>query len=152
MKGGVKGWIVVRGVVYVLFDRIKGARSRMARATYWGVVGVLSVRRVRRCGAWRQAEEWVIWSGSGVVLIVHYMDGRFACSERQSCGLTISASGRGSARGQNGGTGVLSQGASSRAPVLMRGWIPYSQGRPHVLLTVLLFSKVGRLAQAGSWM
>ena len=81
VEGGVEGLIVVRGVVCGLFDRIRGAHSRKARATYWGVVGMLSVRGVRMRGSGRKAEKGVVLGGSCVVLIVHSLSGSFAAVE-----------------------------------------------------------------------
>ena len=82
MEGGVEGLIIGRGVVGALFGRVRGGScSRMAGSTYWGVVGMLSVRGIRRCGGWRKAEKWVVLGRSCVVLIVHALSGCFAVVE-----------------------------------------------------------------------
>lgn len=84
VKGGVIGLIIVRGMVCVLFGRVKGARLRLVGTTYWRVVRVLSVRGVRGCGGWRQAKKRVVLRGGRVILIVHSVGRCFAGCGRRS--------------------------------------------------------------------
>ena len=79
VEGGVVGLVaVVRGVVGVLFARVRRLRSRKAGATYWRVVGMVSVWSVRGRGGWMKAKKRVVLSRSCVVLIVHAVSGSFA--------------------------------------------------------------------------